>query len=253
MTGAWLGVVAVVGFGCTSADPGPRDSMRDTANPTAVATADTAAGLDVDGDGLDAGQEAKFGTDPDDPDTDGEGFTDGEEVEAGTDPLSIGSWPLGTGRWPDRGDSQVSGEGWAQGDVALDWRATDDADTELRLHQFHGYVVVVVASAVWDPVSNLWGTEAEGLWDVHRERGVMFVENVVQGTEKNVAANRFDVFQWVTTHALTYPVVLDVADAPPLTSLPTFTIVGRDLRVRESIAGWPGTDYLDARIRAADE
>jgi predicted outer membrane repeat protein len=43
---------------------------------------------DIDGDGLDAVEEAAAGTDPLDPDTDDDGLTDGEEVNTyGTDPL----------------------------------------------------------------------------------------------------------------------------------------------------------------------
>ena len=46
---------------------------------------------DVDGDGLDAAQEAKHGTDPNNADTDGDGYGDGYEVVNGTDPLDAAS------------------------------------------------------------------------------------------------------------------------------------------------------------------
>lgn len=46
------------------------------------------AGCDSDGDGLSDSEEAKLGSDPDNPDTDGDGISDFDEVEAGLDPAA---------------------------------------------------------------------------------------------------------------------------------------------------------------------
>ena len=48
---------------------------------------------DRDNDGLSDAEEARLGTDPDNPDSDGDGYEDGEEVEAFTDPLVDDSLP----------------------------------------------------------------------------------------------------------------------------------------------------------------
>jgi hypothetical protein len=45
---------------------------------------------DPDFDGLDGGQEARYGTDPRNADTDGDGFKDGDEVKGGYDPNGAG-------------------------------------------------------------------------------------------------------------------------------------------------------------------
>ena len=51
------------------------------------------SGVDCDGDGLSASEEAAAGTNPNLPDTDGDGFSDGVEVAAGSDPLEFASQP----------------------------------------------------------------------------------------------------------------------------------------------------------------
>ena len=48
---------------------------------------------DRDEDGLDNGQEASLGTNPDNADTDGDGYQDKVETDAGTDPLDPNEWP----------------------------------------------------------------------------------------------------------------------------------------------------------------
>lgn len=53
-------------------------------------TVDAVLIADRDGDGLPDDAEARYGTDPDNPDTDGDGFTDGQEVKNGFNPAGSG-------------------------------------------------------------------------------------------------------------------------------------------------------------------
>jgi hypothetical protein len=50
---------------------------------------------DADGDGLLDGDEAAYGTDPNNADTDGDGWFDLDEINLGTDPLDPNSFPVG--------------------------------------------------------------------------------------------------------------------------------------------------------------
>ncbi|MBI2098899.1 hypothetical protein HYT45_00600 [Candidatus Uhrbacteria bacterium] len=54
------------------------------------AAAETASARDDDGDGLTNAEEARYGTNPNNPDTDGDGFKDGDEVKAGYNPKGPG-------------------------------------------------------------------------------------------------------------------------------------------------------------------
>lgn len=110
-------------FGCTDSGGGNGnknngDNQDDPTGETDETgeTETTDVGEDADGDGLNAAEEAKFGTDPDVADTDEDGLDDGEEFELGTD---------GT-------EADSDGDGYSDGaEVAEE---TDPADSDSRIY-----------------------------------------------------------------------------------------------------------------------
>jgi len=67
-----------------------RDSTRVCPVCTQTDSGDQVSVVDSDFDGLDDQSEAKYGTDPKNPDSDGDGYLDGQEVEGGYNPLGVG-------------------------------------------------------------------------------------------------------------------------------------------------------------------
>lgn len=65
------------------------NTVTNTTNTTNVPTVNDPTG-DPDGDALTNQEEARYGTDPNNPDSDGDGFKDGAEVEKGFNPLGAG-------------------------------------------------------------------------------------------------------------------------------------------------------------------
>lgn len=101
---AVVGVVMLIGiiaFVFTSLGKKPTNSTQNTTNQTTNTTNATTSNTtntvtvadptaDPDGDALTNQEEAKYGTDPNNPDSDGDTFKDGAEVEKGFNPLGAG-------------------------------------------------------------------------------------------------------------------------------------------------------------------
>ena len=105
--------------------------------------------LDDDGDGLLTSEEKVIGTDPNNPDSDGDGHADGDEANVGFDPLSEEDHPY-LGNYPIlRCDPEASGTGYAVGDVSPDFELPDQHGELVKLSDFCGNVVVLVAAADW--------------------------------------------------------------------------------------------------------
>jgi hypothetical protein len=132
------------GLGCDGGGSGDSDADAD-----GDADADADADKDSDGDGLTDVEEERLGTDPSEADTDGDGTDDGAEVEGNTDPTDAddkpyaGGWPKDSCRW------DVEGEGWSEGDVAMDFQLMDQYGEDVRLHDFCEHVVYIVFAAMW--------------------------------------------------------------------------------------------------------
>ena len=86
--------------------------------------------LDEDGDGLLNSEEAELGTDPNNPDSD-------------DDHPYLGNYPI------SRCDPEASGTGYAVGDVSHDFELEDQHGETVKLSDFCGNVVVLIAAAEW--------------------------------------------------------------------------------------------------------
>jgi hypothetical protein len=107
--------------------------------------ADVDLPFDEDEDGLLL--EEDYGTDPENPDSDGDNHLDGDEVSAGHSPTDPADHPY-FGGWTvdlDCRDSIVA-TGDAVGDVMADFELTDQYGETLRLYDFCGRTVYLVAA-----------------------------------------------------------------------------------------------------------
>ena len=104
---------------------------------------------DADVDGLPDFIEEALGLDPNDADSDADGWTDLEEINSNTDPNDASDHPY-TGGYPiDACRHSVNGTGNAVGDIAKNFKLTDQFGEEVSLHDFCGHAIVIVSSAFW--------------------------------------------------------------------------------------------------------
>jgi peroxiredoxin len=164
--------------------------------------------VDSDGDGVFDRIEIAFGSDPNDPDTDGDGFDDGEEVDANTNPMSSSDHPYAGGWAIDacRNDLDVSGD--RVGQVTANFALLDQHGETVRLHDFCGRAVMLVASAMWcGPCQSEAGHLAEVYRD-YAEDG--FIVITLLGEDSGGATpNEADLREWADAFGIEHPVVAD--------------------------------------------
>lgn len=100
--------------------------------------------LDEDEDGLLTSEEARLGTDPDEPDSDADGWNDGDEVAGNTDPTDAADKPYELGWRIDACRHDVEPTGNEVGEVAENIELVDQLDETVRLHDFCDQAVAVV-------------------------------------------------------------------------------------------------------------
>jgi hypothetical protein len=206
---------------------------------------------DLDGDGLSGEEEATLGTDPANADSDGDGFDDGAEVDASTDPLNLGSWPQGTGAWPDRSaaataDGVSGGGSMSTGGVAPNLSLTDQNGNAVHLHQFYGYVTVLAIGAEWCGPCQQAASTSEELWAEHREDGVIFIELLAENNSGG-PPNQSVLQGWASDFGLSYPVTTGNPQAS-IGAYPTFIFIGKDLVVDDITEGFPGDAAVSSEI-----
>ena len=133
--------------GSTTTPSGTTSSTETTGSTEPTDTADTgsssgttstSAETDRDGDGLSDSEEAKLGTDPDNPDTDGGGLTDGAELHYGRDPLNGADDKVDV--MPDAPELRYVGR-WVDVDPSRPWAGWQGASVSAT---FDGTAVSVV-------------------------------------------------------------------------------------------------------------
>lgn len=114
------------------------------------------------------------------------------------------AWEAPTNSWPvSEPPEDLRGEGVAVGDVAGDFRATDQFGDEVSLWQFYGSTIVLDVSTMWcSPCQDL-AAEAQALADDYRDDGVVYLtlmpqdlaSDVPDVSELNDWSEAFDLFE----------------------------------------------------------
>lgn len=149
-------------------------------------------------------------------------------LELGVQP----DWEAPDNRWPTaRPPSNLSGEGFEEGQTAPDLRLPDQFADEVSLWQFYGQVVLIDTSVVqcapcWD-----WAPILEQLAEELADDGLVVI-TVLQLDELNADPTLSDLVAWADTFGLTTPVLDDGyrwVDAP---GWPYFMLVDREMHIR---------------------
>jgi peroxiredoxin len=194
--------VATEPWGDDDDDDGATDEEATTSEPSTDPT------LDSDGDGVPDVVELEHGGDPFDPDTDGDGWDDGEEIEQNTNPLSASSVPY-TGGWAiDDCHDELTGQGNGVGQVASDFTLVDQFGDDLRLHDFCGRAVVLVASAMWCGPCQSEAGELAGLYRQYEDQGLMVI-TLLGEDYGGRTPDQGDLQDWANSFGIDHPVVAD--------------------------------------------
>jgi len=164
--------------------------------------------LDSDNDGVPDAIELEYGSDPFEADTDGDGWDDGEEVDGNTNPMSGGDHPY-EGGWPiDACRSDIHSTGNGVGQVATDFELTDQNGETVRLHDFCGKAVLLVASAMWCGPCQTEASELASVYNQYADDGFIVITLLGENTFGSTPS-RSDLQTWADSFGIDHPVVAD--------------------------------------------
>lgn len=169
----------------------------------------------------------------------------------------VNGWTAPDNSWIEGDDPgpppTLMGEGFDDGEVALDVWLPDQNGETVSLWQFYGDVIVFDVSTVWcDPCKEL-AASAQATVDSYAPQGFHYV-TVLQQNVEGAPAQVSDAELWSSSFGIDNPVLADGEDPPataaatPGNQFPTVILIGRDMKVIDHI--FP-TD--DATVRAAVE
>lgn len=217
---------------------------------------------DPDRDGLPSDFEEQIGTKPMVADTDGDGFDDGAEYLSYFFPWDAADRPY-AGDYPRLPlPEAIDDEGWAEGEVSLDWAWPDQFDETLRLHRFYGNVVLVVVGRDNCPACLDSAAAQQQAYAARRDRGFVLFEVLM--TTPNLPDGP-DPMAWAREYGITHPVLPDgdrelaASYLPDVegSAIPDWTLLDRELRIVDwYVAGdvdWGRVDeLLDAPLPVVD-
>ncbi len=144
--------------------------------------------------------------------------------------------------------TDLEGEGFGVGEVALDFLVPDQFDESVSLWQFYGQLILVDISTLWCAPCQDLAEDAEETYQDFKGQGFVYLTLLPEDLEYEVPSQD-DLMLWVDRFELTAPVLADdMAWAEPLVpsgGFPRLILIGRDMRVIDPEI-YPITD---ARIR----
>lgn len=146
--------------------------------------------------------------------------------------------------WPPTPDSFLDyvGDGAVVGEQIGDWSLLDQHGCETDATQFLGAVTMVDISSVWcGPCNEAASTSMEVFEAIRAENRATWLITLLVQDEFAGPARVSDAEEWVENYDITYPVVVDDAEAVRLdygvTAFPVFLFVAPDGTVFERIEG----------------
>jgi len=144
------------------------------------------------------------------------------------------------------------GEGWGVGDVAPDFRLTDQFGDSVSLWQFYGQVLLVDISTMWCAPCQELAKHTEATWQDYRDQGFVYL-TVLQEDVEGGPVEQEDLTKWADTFGITAPVLDDSTKGATGSAIqqgifPAVLVVGRDMRVIERV-----NPVEEKRVRAAIE
>lgn len=204
-----------------------------------AAPACTPGAADQDGDFLSDEFEELIGTRRDLRDSDGDGFTDAEEHLAYYDATDNGDYPL-EGSYPRLAvPEEIEAEGWGEGDVSDTWGREDHREQDLELHDFYGNVVLIAVLAEYIDRAQDDALEHQDAYEDYADRGLMVIHLLVDGDPEDTSP---DPAGWSSDFNLDFAIVDDeqqtlipayVDTSGTKFTIPSWTVLGRDLVIRE--------------------
>lgn len=158
----------------------------------------------------------------------------------------VNSWPTATP------PSDLDGQGYAEGQVAPDFRMPDQFGAEVSLWQFYGSVVVVDFSTMYCAPCQTLASGANETFLAYRDQGFMYLTVLSQNMSSEVPSTE-DLAFWADYYGIEAPVLADDGGVTPFVvsdnTFPRILVIGRDMVVQEQDVQPPE----DAAVRAAVE
>ena len=148
--------------------------------------------------------------------------------------------------------SDLEEEGWAEGQVAPDFRLVDQYGDTVSLWQFYGDVIALDLSTMWCGPCQLLAREVDEVQEDYEAEGFIYITLLPENVDGEVPSVD-NLNEWAERNSVSAPILSD-GDGHSYAIVPDkiwphVMIIGRDMRVVESQV----LPAADASIRLAIE
>ena len=172
----------------------------------------------------------------------------------GGDGLSGADWEAPENAWHgvDTVPSDLEAGGWAEGQVAPDFRLVDQNGDTVSLWQFYGDVIALDLSTMWCGPCQLLAREVDEVQEDYEAEGFIYITLLPENVDGEVPSVE-NLNEWAERNSVSAPILSDgdghAYDIVPDKIWPHVMVIGRDMRVVESQV----LPAADASIRLAIE